>query len=77
MDDVTLLTREAEVMTRVLGRLDELVAWSRMRFKAKKSRSLTFRKGIAGEPMPMVKEKSVKSLGRWYKGSLSDKSQGV
>ena len=85
MDDVTLLTREAEVMTRVLGRLDELVAWSRMRFKAKKSRSLTFRKGvqkqvrfqIAGEPMPTVKEQPVKSLGRWYKGSLSDKSQGV
>ena len=56
-----------------------------MRFKVKKSRSLTFRKGVqkqvrfefAGEPMPMVKEQSVKSLGRWYKGSLSDKSQGV
>ena len=32
---------------------------------------------IAGEPMPTVKEQPVKSLGRWYKGSLSDKSQGV
>ena len=85
MDDVTLLTREEDTMRRVLRRLDELVAWSRMRFKARKSRSLALRKGkqqqikfsIAGEEMPTVKDQPVKSLGRWYKGDLSDKSRGV
>ena len=72
-------------MKRVLRRLDELVAWSRMRFKARKSRSLALRIGkqqqikfsIAGEEMPTVKDQPVKSLGRWYKGDLSDKSRGV
>ena len=85
MDDVTLLTRDATTMEKVLSRLDELVTWSRMKFKAKKSRSLSFRRGvqcqtkfqIAGETMPTVKEQPVKSLGRWYAGTLSDRSRGV
>ena len=62
MDDVTLLTQDQETMRNVLSRLDELITWSRMRFKAKKSRSLTFSKGkqkqvkftIAGETIPTV-----------------------
>ena len=74
-----------KTMQKVLSRLDELISWSRMRFKAKKSRSLTFCKGrqkqvkfkIAGEYMPTVKEKPVKSLGRWYADTLSDKSRGM
>ena len=85
MDDVTLLTKDQKTMQKVLSRLDELISWSRMRFKAKKSRSLTFCKGrqkqvkfkIAGEYMPTVKEKPVKSLGRWYADTLSDKSRGM
>ena len=85
MDDVTLLTQDQKTMQAVLSRLDELITWSRMRFKAKKSRSLTFVKGrqkqvkfrIAGEVIPTVKEKPVKSLGRWYAGTLSDKGRGV
>lgn len=85
MDDITLLTRDADTMQCVLSRLDELITWSRMKFKAQKSRSLTFQKGrqtqrkfkIAGEEMPTVKDEPVKSLGRWYAGSLSDKSRGV
>ena len=72
-------------MKKVLKRLDDLITWSRMRFKAKKSRSLTFVKGrqrqvkfvIAGERMPTVKEKPVKSLGRWYAGALSDRGRGM
>ena len=35
MDDVTLLTRETETMQKVLNQLDELITWSRMKFKAK------------------------------------------
>ena len=85
MDDVTLLTENQEMMKKVLKRLDDLITWSRMRFKAKKSRSLTFVKGrqrqvkfvIAGERMPTVKEKPVKSLGRWYAGTLSDRGRGM
>ena len=82
MDDVTLLTRDVATMQSVLTRLNELVTWSRMKFKAKKSRSLTILKGkqkqqkftIAGEQMPTVKDQPVKSLGRRYEGTLSDKS---
>ena len=85
MGDVTLLTENQEMMEKVLKRLDDLITWSRMRFKAKKSRSLTFVKGrqrqvkfwIAGERMPTVKEKPVKSLGRWYAGSLTDRGRGM
>ena len=36
MDDVTLLTQDQKMMEKVLERLDELITWSRMRFKAKK-----------------------------------------
>ena len=46
MDDVTLLIREEDEMNKVLSRLDELVTWSRMKFKPKKSRSLSFKKGV-------------------------------
>ena len=85
MDDVTLLTREVGTMQNVLMRLDELITWSRMKFKAKKSRSLTLHKGkqrqqkftIAGEQMPTIKEEPVKSLGWWYAGNLTDRRQGT
>ena len=84
-DDVTLLARDVDTMQSVLTRLDELITWSRMKFEAKKSRSLTIQKGkarqqkftFAGEQMPTIKEQAVKSLGRWYSGTLSDRSQGV
>ena len=45
MDDVTLLTRDVDTMQSILTRLDELITWFRMKFKAKKSRSLTIQKG--------------------------------
>ena len=85
MDDVTLSTRPAPVMDTTLARLDELITWSRMMFKAKKSRSLSLKAGvqcqtrfkIAGDPIPTVKEEPVKSLGRWYAGTLSDRSRGM
>ncbi|XP_014768063.1 uncharacterized protein LOC106867650 [Octopus bimaculoides] len=85
MDDVTLLATDKQVMQNALLRLDELVRGSRMRFRAKKSRILTFVKGvqkefkfrIAEESIPTVKEEPVKSLGRVYAGTLSDKSRGM
>ena len=36
MDDVTLITTEVDAMNNVLYRLDELITWSRMKFKAQK-----------------------------------------
>ena len=85
MDDITLITTEVEAMDKVLSRLDELVTWSRMKFKAKKSRSLSLKNGkqtkqkfkIAGEAMPTIEEEPVKSLGRWYERALTDRSRGV
>ena len=85
MDDVTLLTREKKVMANVMDDLNVLISWAKMKFNAKKSRSLTFRNGnqvqtrfsIGGERIPTVKEKPVKSLGRLYAGSLTDRHQGV
>ena len=85
MDDVTILTRRVDLMVKILQRLDQLVSWVGMKFKAKKSRSLSFVKGrqkevkfeIAGEPMPTVKEQPVKSLGRLYHGTLNDRSEGL
>ena len=85
MDDVTLLAKNPEDMDDVLERLNGLVEWSRMKFKAKKSRSLTFRSGkqiqrrfkIGGDRIPTVKEEPVKSLGRLYAGNLTDRHEGV
>ena len=85
MNDVTLLAKNPEEIDDVLERLNVLVAWSRMKFKSKKSRSLTFRSGkqiqqrfkIGGDHIPTVKEEPVKSLGRLYAGSLTDRHEGV
>ena len=69
----------------MLERLNMLIAWSRMKFKASKSRSLTFRNGkqiqrrfkIGGDHIPTIKEEPVKSLGRLYSGNLTDRHEGV
>ena len=85
MDDIAVLSRRIAATNGILKRLDDSITWSRMRFKAKNSRSATIIKGkqkevkyrIGGEEIPTVKEKPVKSLGRWYKDGLSDKCLGV
>ena len=84
MDDIAIMSKQTTASREVLKRLDDLIVWSRMNFKASKSRSVTLEKGkqkevryqIGGEEIPTIKEKPVKSLGRWYKDNLSDKSQG-
>ena len=85
MDDITILSKSEPATRDMLQRLDDLISWSRMKFKAKKSRSCTFKKGkqkevrytIARDPIPTVKEEPVKSFGRLYYGNLPDKSQGI
>ena len=85
MDDTTILTTKEEETHKILKKLDELVASSRMKFKPKKSRSLSLRKGkvaervtftVASQAIPTVTEEPVKSLGRWYDDSLKDTKRG-
>ena len=66
----------------MLEDLERLISWSRMKFKPTKSRSLVLKKGkvqdrfhfrINGELIPTVTGQPVKSLGKWFRSSLSDK----
>ena len=43
MDDITVLSKVGTETKRVLERLDQLISWSRMKFKAKKSRTCSLR----------------------------------
>ena len=80
MDDLTLLCPSTEAVMNIPTKLEELVDWSRMKFKTKKSRSLVLRKGkpvnihliLCGEEIPSVQDQPVKSLGRWYTDELRD-----
>ena len=85
MDDTTVLSTKEDETRQILKKLDILVASSRMRFKPKKSRILSLRKGkvdetvtftVANQAIPTVTEEPVKSLGRWYDDSLKDTKRG-
>ena len=84
MDDITILSQSSEITERGLARLQELVKWMGMKFKAKKCRSLSIKRGrvtqqlynVNEERIPTLKEEPVKSLGRQYQCSLNDKSKG-
>ncbi len=85
MDDVTTILQTAPCTARLLKRLDELIQWARMKIKPSKSRSLSIRKGVrddrteftaGGEKIPLLKEQSVRSLGREYTSELSDRQMG-
>ena len=80
MDDMTTMTSTALCTSRLLDKLNSNLQWARMKVKPSKSRSLSIVIGkvvdknfaINEEVMPTVLEKS---LGRWYDGSLRNKSQ--
>ena len=81
MDDTTVISSREDETRHMLERLDDIVASSRMKFKPKKSRSLSLRKGkvaesvvfsVANQAIPTVTEEPVKSLGRWYDDTLKD-----
>ncbi len=85
MDDVTTILQTAPCTAQLLKRLDELIQWARMKIKPSKSRSLSIRKGVredrtvftaGGEKIPLLNEKSVRSLGRDYTPELSDRQVG-
>ena len=83
MDDMTTMTPTAPCTSRLLDKLNSNLQWARMKVKPSKSRSISIVKGkvvgkkfvINDEVVPTVLEKPVKSLGRWYDASLSDKGQ--
>ena len=85
MDDMTLITTTVPCMKRILERLNKNLKWASMKIKPSKSRSISIRRGklsdrkfiIDEEEIPMIREKSVKSLGRWYKADLNDGEQVV
>ena len=86
MDDTTIICSKEDETRRMLERLDVLMAWCRMKFKPKKSRSLSVRKGkidatttftVASQQIPTVSQESVKSLGRWYDSSMKDTKRGL
>ncbi|GFS04722.1 reverse transcriptase [Elysia marginata] len=87
MDDSTIICSKEDEKRRMLARLDTLMAWCRMKFKPKKSRScLSIRKGkiegavtftIAEQQIPTVSQEPVKSLEIWYDSSMKDTRGGV
>ncbi len=79
MDDMTAMTT-APCTRHLLGKLQENVSAVRMKFKPAKLRNISTVKGklteqwffTDREPIPVVSEKPVKSLGRWYNSSLKE-----
>ena len=83
MDDITVTTSSVIGCKLIVRGLEKLIVWARMRFKPGKSRSLVLQKGkikstarftIAGEFIPTVTEKPVKSLGKWFDSSTKDQA---
>lgn len=82
MDDLTITAKTVIEGRWMLEDLEKRVTWARMKFKPAKSRSLVLKNGkvsdrykfkIRGEVIPTVSEKPIKSLGKVFDSSLSDK----
>ena len=83
MDDLSVMTVGVPYAKEILGKVNSALIWARMKSKASKSRSCVIVKGrcmavepfeIGGEVIPSLQSKSLKTLGRVYDASLSDKS---
>ena len=85
MDDVTTLVQSKAGTQELLDRFHELFTWARMKAKPKKSRSISLVLGticdihfsIGGNIIPTVREQPVKSLGRLYAFTLTDRHRRV
>ncbi|GFR79769.1 reverse transcriptase [Elysia marginata] len=85
MDDATIICSKEDETRWMLARLDTLMAWSRMKLKPKKSRSLSIRKGkieeavvstVAERQISTISQESVKRHGRLYDSSMKDTRRG-
>ncbi|XP_057201490.1 serine/threonine-protein kinase pim-1-like [Triplophysa rosa] len=80
MDDMTTITTTKACTKWLLDKLQENISWAQMEVKPSKSRSISIVKGrltndrfcIKAEPIPTVREKPIKNLGRWYTADLKD-----
>ena len=85
MYDITILVPSQISADGLLQRYYDLFTWVRMKANPKKSRSLSLVGGsvreihfkIGGDKIPTVREKPVKSLGRLYSISLTDRHRGT
>ena len=84
MDDTTLVMNRRPAVQNTLDTFNSLLGLCRVAFKPAKSRSLTLVKGkifsvvsfvVAGQRVPTLFEELVKSLGRVFNDSLTDKNQ--
>lgn len=83
MDDIAVVTYKRKATDSTLDWLNTLIEWTRRKFKAKKSWSVAFVKGVpkegkfwtAAEEIPAVKEQPIKRLGRWNRDVLNDKEK--
>ena len=81
MDDVTLIAESRSHMEQLVTRLQELFKWAAMKIKPSKRQSLSLLKGnykeikfsVTGNKIPMIRKKSIKSLGRCYSLPLTDR----
>ena len=84
MDDVSILTGSVPAARKALERTETVVAWARMSLKPSKSRSLVLQKGrcvnpsnevfvVDGVAIPSLQDKSLRTLGRVYDTSISDR----
>ena len=81
-DDVSLMTRSATASKIALERTVIVLKWARMKLKPQKSRSLVIRKGksideqpfkVGEEIIPSIQKEPLKTLGRIYNNSVTDK----
>lgn len=81
MDDLTVTCTSVTGGRWLLKGLEKNITWARMTFKPAKSRSLVIKKGkitekyhfkISGATIPTLNEKPVKSLAKFFHGSLRD-----
>ena len=82
MDDLTVTTASVTGCRWIVRGLEKHITWARMKFKPSKSRSVVLKRGkvenkfrfcIAGEIIPTLSEKPVKSLGKVFHYTLKDK----
>ncbi len=82
INDLTITEKSVSEERWILEDLVELTNLARMEFKPEKYRSLVLRKGhiqdrfrfrIKDTIIPTVLERSVKSLGKWYRADLNNK----
>ena len=90
MDDMTVICEKRQDTGRVhvllVTKLESAINGVRIRFKPEKSRILIITKGlmeravvfrIEGQELPVLADKPVKCLGRWFDASLKDTERGI